>query len=68
MKNAEEILIEMIWLFQEYLNDIQECSTGKKDFFYGEKTAYVECLEIIQQWEKSEIFGLGYDIEKKYPL
>ena len=38
------------------------------DFLYGEKTAYVECLEIIQEWKKAKAFGLDFDIEKKYPL
>lgn len=39
------------------------------DFLLGEKTAMIECLEIIQQyWKHAKKFGLNYDIEKKYPI
>ena len=66
MKSAKEILIEMIYTFKEYIEEIEN---EKQDLFlYGEKTAYVECLEIIQEWEESKNFGLDFDIEKKYPL
>ena len=38
------------------------------DFLEGEKFAYVECLEMIQEWEKADEYGLDYDIEEKYPV
>jgi len=66
MKNAKEILVEMINTFTEYLEEIASAETN--EFLYGEKTAFVECLEIIQEWEYSKVFGLDFDIEKKYPL
>ena len=68
MNTAEEILIEMIELFQEYLKEIQETGKDKEGFLYGEKTAYVECLEIIQQWSKANKYGLSYKIEERFPL
>ena len=43
-------------------------STAKDGFTYGEKTAYAECLEIIQLWEESESNGLDYEIEERFPL
>ena len=54
-RNAEEILKYMI-------------SKENDEFGYGEKTAYVECLEIIQQWEKAKENGLDYEIEKFFSL
>jgi len=68
MNTAEEILVEMIELFQEYLEDIQETGEDMEGFLYGEKTAYVECLEIIQHWSKAEMYGLNYKIEERFPL
>ena len=66
MKSAKDVLIEMIVTFKEYIEEIE---TERQDLFlYGEKTAYVECLEMIQEWEEFKTFGLDFDIEKKYPL
>ncbi len=38
------------------------------DFTYGERTAYVECLEWIKRWRHAEQNGLNYDVEKRFPL
>lgn len=66
---AEEILIYLIELLLFYLEGLKEAeATDADQFCYGEKTAYVECLEIIQDWDKAEQHGLGFDIESKYPL
>lgn len=40
----------------------------KNAFAFGEKTAYVECLEMIQSWEYAHGAGLNYDIEKRFPI
>ena len=66
MKSAKDVLIEMIVAFKEYIEEIEEEESDT--FLYGEKTAYVECLEMIQEWEGAKVFGLNFDIEKKYPL
>lgn len=66
---TEEILIYLIELLLFYLEGLKEAKATDADLFcYGEKTAYVECLEIIQGWDKAEEYGLGFDIENKYPL
>lgn len=65
-KSAEWILQYLIELLEYYL---EELNGMKKDgFFLGEKYAYVECLEIIREWEHAKRLGLDYDIEKRFPL
>ena len=67
--NATQTLQKMMaWLVMnlEELKELQD--TGENDFAYGEKTAYIECLEAIACWKKAEQFGLNYDIEERYPL
>lgn len=67
-KNAIEILTYMEQLLLRYLKDLEGCSATDKDLFaYGEKTAYTECLEIIQQWEFSSLQET-FSIEKHFPL
>ncbi len=65
-KSAEEVLKYLIGYLELCLDELYEAE--ENDFVYGEKTAYVECLEIIQTWSKAKSSGLDYDIEKKYPL
>lgn len=54
----------------ERLTDLIGIKPDDEDCFaYGEKTAYVECLEWIQMaWEEGKENGLDFDIEKRYPL
>ena len=63
-KSAEEVLKYLIGYLELCLDELYEAE--ENDFVYGEKTAYVECLEIIQTWSKAKSSGLDYDIEKKY--
>lgn len=66
---AEEVLNVMIQHLLVYLNELADCTSGsEEEFAYGEKTAYTECLEWIQFWEKAESCGLDFDIETRYPL
>jgi len=58
---ARATLIYMIKMLTECLEELK--STAKDGFTYGEKTAYAECLEIIQLWEESESNGLDYEID-----
>lgn len=52
-----------------YLDDLKDVGDSQDDLFaYGEKTAYTECLEVLQLWENAASNGLDFDIEKKYPL
>ena len=63
--NATKILQSMIQLLIAYLEELSEC---EKDFEYGEKVAYTECLEWIQNWRKADKYGLDFVVEQKYPL
>ena len=64
--NSKEILIYLIETLLFYLEELSE---GDMDFFvYGEKTAYVECLEILKGWEESTYHGLDFEIEEVYPI
>ena len=64
-----ETLLYLIDLLTDNLDELN-FATGEcaDQFAYGEKTAYAECLEVIQLWSESEKNGLNYEIEKKYPL
>ena len=51
---AEEVLKYMADLLTSYLEELKEYGGAKyREFCYGEQTAYTECLEIIQRWEKA---------------
>lgn len=65
-KSAEAVLKYLIGHIELCLDELYE--TAGDDFICGERTAYVECLEIIQTWSKAKSCGLDYDIEEKYPL
>ena len=68
-KSAAMILSYLEKLLTEYLEELNDVtSADKNQFAYGEKTAYVECLEIIQHWSKAEMYGLNYKIEERFPL
>ena len=64
-KSADMILNYLIELLEGYLIEINDL---EGDFSIGEKYAYVECLEIIQKWEKAGEAGLNYDIEERFPV
>ncbi len=64
---AEETLkymIELLTLTLEELNGVAE----QTDFTYGEKTAYIECLEWIENWNKAPQNGLDYNVEQRFVL
>ena len=64
--NARETLLYLAELLTAYLEELR--SAAKDGFAYGEKTAYTECLEIVQLWEEAGVNGLDYKSEKRYPL
>lgn len=69
MRTAEETLGYLTELLLEYLEELKDFrNNSSEQFAYGERTAYTECLEIIQCWDKAREYGLDFDIEKKYPL
>ena len=68
-KTANELLIFLISLLTAYLEELSSSSAlDENQFCYGEKTAYTECLEILQEWEFAESLGLDFEIENRFPL
>jgi len=66
--NAQEILEFAINLLLYYVEELSYVTDEADPFAYGEKTAYTECLEIFQYWDKAKDKGLNFDIETRYPL
>ena len=65
-RSAEEILKYLIELLEHHLSELNGAENS--GFALGEKYAYVECLEAVQYWERAAEFGLGYDVEERFPL
>lgn len=66
-KTAVETLNYLIDLLVYYLEDLKNDSDGK-EFISGERTAYIECLEIVQKWKHAKFNGLDFDIEERFPI
>lgn len=67
--NIQDTFIYLKELLLFYLDDLKDVTDSQSTLFeYGEKTAYTECLEVLQLWEHAARYGLDFDIEKKYPL
>lgn len=67
MENAEEALKALTETIVENLRELNDME--ENPFISGEKHAYVECLEIIQDiWDQSRQNGLDFDIEDSFPL
>ena len=59
-------VIELLILALSELDGVRnEPST---QFAYGERVAYVECLEWIAQWKQAPQHGLDFDVEKRFPI
>ncbi len=66
---AKEVLEYMAGILLEYLEELKDTKPNDNDCFgYGERTAYTECLEMIQLWKNAKQVGLDFEIEKKFPL
>lgn len=63
-----ELLEYLIRILLERLNDLYDEAVGFDQFVFGERTAYVECLEIIQEHIDAEKYGLSFNIEGRYPV
>lgn len=63
--NTEETLLKLIAVCTATLDELKN-EESNNAFVEGEMTAYVDCLEIIQSWNKSRLFGLNYNVAKKY--
>ena len=68
-KNAEQLLSDLIKHLIDYLTELSDVfDEPSTQFVYGEKTAYVECLEWLSAWERAEESGLNFNVEEKFPL
>jgi hypothetical protein len=68
-RSSEEVLERMIEILLNYIEELFDYKDEEgQQFQYGERLAYTECLEWIQEWKYAKINGLDFDIEKRYPL
>ncbi|MBQ4049500.1 MAG: hypothetical protein IJD07_02485 [Clostridia bacterium] len=61
-------LYHIVSIILDRLRELYDCNAYNYDFVHGQKTAYVECLEIIQLYDKSSPPMLPFDIEEKFPI
>ncbi len=69
--SGEQTLAQLVELLLDFLDEINEPieSYSNADFVLGRKTAYVECLELIQEiWINGAAHGIPEDIEKIYTV
>lgn len=64
-KNMREVLSNLIYTLCVNLDEITQ-KDERNEFTIGEVYAYLECLEIIQTWNKAEEYGLCGNLEEKY--
>lgn len=68
-QGAGIVLRKIIRTLLVYIEELSEYKDVEDEQFqYGERTAYTECLEMIQDWSKAKKYGLDFNIEEKYPL
>lgn len=62
MKKLIDILLTNLEELKSYIDKEGE------QFEYGEKCAYIECLEYVKLWNKADDNGLDFEIEERYPI
>lgn len=62
---SEEVLLKLIKLFTLYLEELSEIPE-RSPFVLGEMTAFVECLEIVSEWESAAAHGLSFIPAQKF--
>lgn len=68
-QEATKVLHNMISYLTRALTELSDVSNEPStQFAYGEKTAYVECLEWLSEWEQAAKHGLDFNVEQRYPL
>lgn len=64
----------MAFVIGRYLSNLEEiCDAEKRDgelspYAEGVKSAYVETLQLFQEWEKMEQYGLNFEIEEIFTV
>lgn len=67
--SAENVLELLIHRLTDHIDDLKDYGNVEGELYqYGERVAYTECLECIQQWKKAAEYGIDFDVEEKYPL
>ena len=64
----KELLKYLISILLERLDELYDETVAFDQFVFGERTAYVECLEIIQEHIDAREYGLTFHIEGRYPV
>lgn len=64
----QELLKYLIGILLERLSELYDEEVVFDQFIFGERTAYVECLEIIQERIEAEKYELAFDIEERFPV
>lgn len=67
-KEAEILIKDIINLAQSRLLELNKEDISKDSCLLGEKTAYVEILELIKKFDQFDFFNLNYPIEKLFPI
>ena len=62
----EQVIEFIIDLVTYYLDELN--SVPKNDFVHGQMTAYVDVLELIQDYQDKVNDKLKYTIQDKYPI
>lgn len=62
----KEILETIKEILERNLEELNECESN--DFIEGERTGYVDLLEMIQDLDKDNGIKFDYAIEKRFPL
>lgn len=71
MVDNKQISDELVEMILTRLNEIQEIELTldrRDDFLLGEKTALVECLEVIQGLDIEGVYNLSEDLEEIFPI
>lgn len=60
----------LLLLIDHILSSLDELKNGcpGDDFILGQKYAYVECLELLQNLTNSSALHIDFKIENKYPI
>lgn len=64
--NLKDTINRTIGMITENLEELNE--EVITEFGLGAKSAYVECLEYLQQWKNAEENGIDFEIEARYPI
>ena len=66
---AKQTLEYLIEVLTESLQELKEEPPSEAaEYIQGEKTAYAECLEIVQKWKHAKRYGIDYDVEDHFSL